>query len=236
MLAALAGCNGTLQFSDPNATTGAGGGPTDASSGEEVRPDVDTADVATPDVAPSDTATADVPGDRGDGFAPPCHKDSDCPVNKLHCDLPTGQCVECVGTTDCVVDPYLRCETGVHRCVECLSSGDCAPGAACDPAVHICIASCRDGGSCPALQPFCDGRGACVECRTNADCFRPDLCDLSIGRCAFCAGDQECVAPNLRCDPYNPGRSRCKECLTPADCPASAPFCDVHGGICVAGP
>jgi hypothetical protein len=221
LLALLAGCDGTLQFSGPTAGTGgAAGQAEDASDVADARPD-ETNEATTVDAS---------------GFAPPCHKDTDCPVNKLHCDLASNACVECVGNSDCNVDPYLRCETTVHRCVECVSPADCAPGATCDPATRICIASCRDGGACPAAQPYCDGRGSCVECRSNADCFRPDLCDLSIGRCAFCAADQECAAPNVRCDPYNPGRSRCKQCLIPADCPVSTPYCDVHGGICMAGP
>jgi hypothetical protein len=237
LLAALAGCDGTLQFSGPNQATGGAAGNTHDASLDQYTPDAPTTldapgDIAPADVsAPSDVVTEDVAG----GFAPPCHKSTDCPVNKLHCDLTSGQCVECLGNADCVVAPYARCDMAVHRCVECLSAADCAGDAICDSATGICIARCVDGGGCPAAQPFCDARGNCVECRTNGDCFRPDLCDLSIGRCAFCATDQECVAPNIRCDPYNPGRSRCKECLTPADCPASTPYCDVHGGICVAG-
>jgi len=234
-LAALAGCDGTLQFSSPGGATGGGAGQAnDASPGEDAPSDVATpSDMATPaDMAePSDVAI-----DRGGGFAPPCRKDTDCPVNKLHCDLVSSQCVECVGDADCVVDPYFRCDMGAHRCVECLSPNDCSSGALCHPATGLCIAQCQDAAGCPATQAFCDTRGYCVECRTNADCFRPDLCDVAIGRCAFCASDRDCFAPNLRCDPYNPGRARCKECLTSADCSSSAPYCDVHGGICVAGP
>jgi hypothetical protein len=242
LLAALAGCDGTLQFSAPGGATGGGatgggaGHPTDASAGAEtadvtIPPDTSLPDATSDTAAPSDTAAEDHFG----GFAPPCQKDTDCPVNKLHCDLVTNQCVECLADSNCMVAPYSHCDTGVHRCVECLSPADCAPGALCDPTTRICIAQCVDGGGCPAAQPFCDARGRCAECRTNADCFRPDLCDLTIGRCAFCASDQGCLAPNLRCDPYNPGRSRCKQCLTPADCPAATPYCDVHGGICVPG-
>jgi hypothetical protein len=247
ILAALTGCDGTLQFSG---TGGAAGQTNDASVGgdaPDVTPQEDApSDMSTPsdmttspdmanppDVAPPFDATTE---DRGGGFAPPCHKDTDCPVNKLHCDVATNQCVECLGDSNCMVAPYAHCDTVVHRCVECLSAGDCAPGAICDPTIRICIARCTDGGGCPAAQPFCDTqRSLCVECRNGADCFRPDLCDPTIGRCAFCDSDQTCVAPNVRCDPYNPGRSRCKECLVPADCPASAPYCDVHGGICVTG-
>jgi hypothetical protein len=240
LLAALAGCDGTLQFSSPGEPTGGAAGQTqDATTGDGPTSDMSApSDSASTDMAtPADMAASpDTVEDRGGGFAPPCHKDLDCPVNKLHCDLATNQCVECVADGNCNVDPYRRCDTQIHRCVECLSPNDCQPGAFCHPATRICIAQCADGGGCPAAQPFCDARGLCVECRNNADCFRPDLCDVAIGRCAFCAVDLGCLAPNLLCDPYNPGRSRCKECLTPADCTASVPYCDVHGGICIAGP
>jgi hypothetical protein len=240
--AALACCDGTLQFSSPGGTTGgAAGRASDASADDGSTADMSVpsdmaapADtVATDTATPDDTAPLDVAEDRSGGFAPPCQKDSDCPVNKLHCDLVTAQCVECVGDLHCNVDPYRRCDTGVHRCVECLSPNDCAPGAFCHPATRICIAQCADGGGCPAAQPFCDTRGLCVECRNNADCFRPDLCDVAIGRCAYCAVDLGCLGPNLHCDPYNPNRDRCKQCLTPSDCTASVPYCDVHAGTCV---
>src|SRR6185369_8348744 len=82
LFCAALGCNGTLQFSSPTSRDAAIESASDAGT------------------------TEDVMADRA-GFAPPCYKDTDCPVNKLHCDLVTNQCVECVGESDCVVAPYL---------------------------------------------------------------------------------------------------------------------------------
>src|SRR2546430_10778972 len=211
-LSALAACDGTLQFSATGETGGIVGGAGAAGTaggGAGGRANDASAVTDAPGEVLSDVALSD----RGTGFAPPCYKDADCPVNKLHCDIATSTCVECVASVDCKVTPYLVCETGAHRCFECLSSADCGPNSLCHPDTRICLARCGDGGACPAAQPYCDTRGLCLECRTNADCFRPDLCDPAIGRCAFCADDRSCTAPNVLCDPYNPGRARCKECL-----------------------
>jgi len=242
VVAALAGCDGSLQFSEVSAPSGAGGAPRDASAYDVDGGEIPT-EAASSD-APADTSVdgtgvqdspRDIAVDRGMGSAPPCYKDTDCPSSKLHCDILSHQCVECIATVDCVVDPYLRCETTVHRCVECLTSADCGPNAMCHPDARICIAVCQDGAACLATAPYCDGNGSCAACRNNADCFREDLCDLSIGRCAFCADDRSCTAAAPYCDPFNPGRARCKECLVPADCPPGKPFCDVHAGLCIAG-
>ncbi len=243
LLAALAACDGVLQFSEASQPSGAGGAPSDAGAH-----DVDAGEVqaeATSSDAPIDgsideievqDALWDTVVDRGMGSAPPCYKDTDCPSSKLHCDILSNQCVECIASVNCVVDPYLRCETTFHRCVECLTSADCGPNATCHPDARICIAACGDGAACPVTAPFCDARGSCAACRNNADCFRGDLCDLSIGRCAFCADDRNCTAAASHCDPFNPGRARCKECLVPADCPPGKPYCDLHAGLCIAGP
>jgi hypothetical protein len=236
-VAAIAGCDGALQFSESSAATGTGGQSNDAAR-DALEP-IDAADAPAPDSSNDGDElrdALDTSVDRGMGSAPPCDKDIDCPSAKLHCDILTHQCVECIATADCVVAPYLRCDTSLQRCVECITSNDCDPNATCHPGARICIAACADAAACPMTAPFCDGRGSCASCRTNADCFREDLCDLAIGRCAFCADDRDCPAATPHCDPYNPGRARCKECLVPADCPPGKPFCDVHAGLCIAGP
>lgn len=183
-----------------------------------------------------EASLADSPADRGTGAAPPCYKDTDCPANKLHCDVDTHLCVECVADANCVVAPYFRCDAAVHRCVECLTVADCGSNAICHPDTRICIIGCAGPGDCPLLQPFCDSRGWCVECRTSADCAQTDLCDPTIGRCAFCTDDRGCSAPTPYCDVFNPGRNRCKECLEPQQCPPDRPYCDVHGRVCLAVP
>jgi hypothetical protein len=224
LAASLFACNGTLQFSDWPGSEDSSLSPGDG--GEADRADASVEDATVSDAAP----------DRPLGFAPPCYKSTDCPVNKLHCDLPTTQCVECLGDANCTVDPYLHCLTAVHRCVECLTEMDCRSGAICDPTTHICLAGCPDGSPCPSTQPYCDSRGLCVECRSNVDCAQVDMCDLTIGRCVFCKSDRSCGPTAPYCDPYNPGRNRCKECLDPSECPAERPYCDVHGRVCVATP
>ncbi|MEY2582065.1 MAG: hypothetical protein QOE09_1914 [Ilumatobacteraceae bacterium] len=227
----LVACDGTLQFSAVPETGNSPVLPRDAAD------DVHAGDASVDQVGIGDVALGDMSvSDRPSGFAPPCYKDTDCPVNKLHCDLPTNQCVECLADINCTVEPFLKCLKNVHRCVECATEKDCAAGSICHPVTRVCLSGCADAGRCPALQPYCDARGFCVECRTNADCAQVDVCDTTIGRCAFCNDDRSCVAPVSYCDPYNPGRNRCKECLDPSQCPVDRPYCDVHGRDCVAKP
>src|SRR6516165_6363792 len=67
-VAAIAGCDGALQFSGSSASSG----------GDELQDALDAS------------------ADRGMGSAPPCYKDIDCPSSKLHCDIVSHQCVECI--------------------------------------------------------------------------------------------------------------------------------------------
>jgi hypothetical protein len=232
--ASLFACDGTLQFSDGTATQDVSTSNQDAGSADvEAR----ARDASAVDVELADALSEDANlSDRAPGFAPPCFKNADCPVDKLHCDLASHACVECIADSNCSVPPYFRCLLDVHRCVECLTEQDCDPSSICHPGTHICLRSCSSGAVCPPTQPQCDARGFCVECRTNADCAQTDLCDTTIGRCAFCADDRSCDPSAPYCDPYNPGRNRCKECLDPSQCPAARPYCDVHGRVCTAFP
>ena len=229
----LVACNGTLQFSavaasDDGSAPNEDAGTLDARGSE---------DVSSSESGLSDRASSrDVLSDRPSGFAPPCFKSTDCPVDKLRCDLTTGSCVECIADANCTVPPYFKCLLDVHRCVECVTEADCQPNSSCHPITHICLSSCANGATCPPAQPHCDPRGFCVECRTNSDCAQVDGCDTTIGRCAFCAEDRSCDPSAPYCDPYNPGRNRCKECLEPSECPVDRPYCDVHGRVCVAFP
>jgi len=230
----LVACDGTLQFSGTSDTSRDAGPSADGGPRTDGESDVLVSDVSLGDDASKGDATAgDAPLDRRIGLAPPCYKGTDCPVDKLHCDLDSNECVECLADLNCTVMPYLRCMTSVHRCVECLTESDCTPGSVCHATTHICLHLCADGGACPATLPYCDPLGFCAECRSNADCAQADLCDRDIGRCAFCAMDRSCGATAPYCDPYNPGRSRCKECLDPSECPVDRPYCDVHGRVCV---
>jgi hypothetical protein len=188
-------------------------------------PDGGSADVVTPEDAGSD---------RGVGFAPPCHKDDDCPVSKLHCNLATAQCVECLGDRHCVVSQYPFCDTAVERCVGCLSTSDCRANEICNPNGYVCIVKCAAASNCPIVQPLCNAEGLCAECVNGDECGQHQVCDFKIGRCVGCIDGTQCAAPTPYCDLYNPEHTRCKECLSSSDCPADRPYCDLHGGLCVA--
>jgi Cys-rich repeat protein len=250
LLAALASCDGTLQFSESRLATGGSVPGDDASTRFDVAVDGDRSEGlaetssdeaaggdedASEDVAPeANLPDGDAAPDAPNNFAPPCYRDADCPSSKLHCDLLAHTCVECLADPHCVVSPYGRCELSIQRCVQCLTQADCAQGATCDPATRLCILGCT-GSGCPAAQPYCT-RSICVECRTNADCPSAELCDPAIGRCAICADDMSCPAQEPRCDPFNIGRKRCKQCLTPGECSPDAPYCDLYSGLCMAKP
>jgi hypothetical protein len=172
--------------------------------------------------------------DGGLGFAPPCFKDDDCPVSKLHCDLGTAQCVECVGDRHCVVLRYPVCLAAVQRCVGCRSTADCRTNEVCDSLAHICLVKCTTATDCPSAQPLCNDEGSCAECITGAECGQHQVCDIALGRCVGCIDDHQCAPPMPYCDVFNPEHARCKECLSSSDCPEEKPYCDLHGGICVA--
>src|SRR5260221_10909307 len=101
------------------------------------RPD---SSVAVVDGGTVDATTLDVIASDGSlGFAPPCYKDDDCPVSKLHCDIGTGQCVECLGDRNCVVSTYPFCDTPIERCVGCRTTTDCRANEICDGIARVCV-------------------------------------------------------------------------------------------------
>jgi hypothetical protein len=175
-------------------------------------------------------ALRDAPSDA----APPrqCWKDTDCPITKLHCDLGSGQCVQCTVDAHCVVFPSYKCDKAIFRCMECLVDADCGTNKACEPETHRCVVTCGGGKGCPTGDA-CDGRGVCLACTNNDACFRDQMCDLRVGMCAACVDDRSCPADRPHCDPYRVDSGRCLMCLTPRDCPADHPFCDLHSGNCL---
>ena len=91
--------------------------------------------------------------------------------------------------------------------------------AACDPALHRCVATCRGDEDCAADlgRPFCNGEiNECVQCVADEDC--PPIkahCLLSLGTCEKCSKDADCASPTPRCDAKS---HVCAECANNADC------------------
>jgi len=94
----LVACDGTLQFSGTSDTSRDAGPSADGGPRTDGESDVLVSDVSLGDDASKGDATAgDAPLDRRIGLAPPCYKGTDCPVDKLHCDLDSNECVEWLG-------------------------------------------------------------------------------------------------------------------------------------------
>lgn len=103
-----------------------------------------------------------------------CTSDDTCAAG-LSCDLSTGECVGCSGSTDC--------QTGV-----------------CSPALRRCV-ECIDDTTCPQKLPRCRlGVGTCAACLSNDDCgLVAPVCDPVTFACkAGCTNDAQC--PGQRCD------------------------------------
>jgi hypothetical protein len=119
-----------------------------------------------------------------------CASDTVCMmVAGLHrCDLALGQCVECLGDTDCANRNDSKCNVMTHGCERpCAASSDCLGTDVCDTTQMVC-ASCLVDSTCPQSAPHCVSErctclsdaecganehcaaGACVDCVTSADC------------------------------------------------------------------
>jgi hypothetical protein len=144
-----------------------------------------------------------LPPDAGGGG---CVSDVACNPT-LHCDVPSGECVECTVDAQCSASEP-RCDVALHACVECGVASDCPEGDLCEE--KQCVVPCPDGSSCPASAPVCDAtRGFCILCRTGADCEKTPAT-------AVCSTNGRCVA-----------------CTVDLQCPLTAPYCDSDGDGCV---
>jgi hypothetical protein len=172
-----------------------------------------------------------------------CQVDTDCKLATLHCDVGSGQCVECVQPSDCTMISSTRvaCDTALHRCVQCGSTTDCPQTPlpqTCDGTTHTCVVSCSDAmKTCPNGSLCNDDKMKCVECLSNMDCIAmggpKHECDVSSGRCSECDQDFECKAPRPHCDRI---QDVCVQCKQNADCSGATPLCDPASYTCVGVP
>jgi hypothetical protein len=147
-----------------------------------------------------------------DASMPPKRCHDDCEIPTLHCEVQSGQCLECLNDEDCGALDLTRCDTATHRCVECGLDQDCATDFVCEPRSHRCVHSCDEDNECddPAFS-----------------------CNSVQRRCEECKNDDECeTSPRgSRCPA---GGSRCVECTDMTQCPTERPYCDPIAGTCVA--
>lgn len=180
-----------------------------------------------------------IDGDAEGGVeaAPPpgmgCASDSDCALQTQHCETRSGQCVECVQSSQCVFDGDRPvCATALNLCVECNDNTEC-PDGTCELPSHRCVPSCADGGTCPYGYKYCNRMDVCIACTTSNDCMSArtanNLCDVPLGLCVECLDDGDCYAERPVC---NHTRGRCVECLSNQGCrPSEA--CDPVMHVCV---
>ncbi len=128
------------------------------------------------------------------------------------CDTVDDQCVECLGNSDCTVDPNRTCDTDYGQCVECVEDSDCGTAEICidkkcwqtcsntgecqtgEVCVGgICTTPCSDDSECSG-DMICGGSGVCVQpCDGESDCGTGQVC--SGGVCTNpCTGDGNCAS------------------------------------------
>jgi hypothetical protein len=213
LLVVAIGCDSEFRFDD--LADGGIGGTTDAGPG-------------------GDAANADGSISPENG----CQIDADCKLPTLHCDTPSGSCVECTNDSNCSA-PRPRCDVALHRCVACGVDGDCQgdAGAKCDVSTRHCVTTCSSPFSddCPSDEPVCDtSRGQCYRCTSNVECTFSDtdrLCQVSNGLCVACLSDADCGGATPRCDPVG---GECVACVDSDDCSGATPLCDPTSLTCVA--
>jgi hypothetical protein len=186
-------------------------------SGPDSGPDASGADA-------SDGSAAD--GSAVDG-GPACVMTCDG-VTPL-CDVTTGECVVCLGDTDCAAGV---CDPAQHACVACFVGEDAAVDPGCGGLAPRCAVNPGPGSDADA-----GAAAQCVACLGDADCGGgTPLCDVSVHACVGCLTSDDCVDPAAaRCDADT--RS-CAACLAEQHDTAGAnPDCAHLGGsdVCAAG-
>lgn len=115
-------------------------------------------------------ATGGLAGSAGSGGAPGCTSAADCVGHPSGpaCDPTSGDCVGCVGPTDCPTGQF--CDTGAQQCkAGCDDAGDCsAPAAQCDTATNTCK-ECLQDTHCPSGQ-ICVSGACATGCSTTQPC------------------------------------------------------------------
>lgn len=142
--------------------------------------------------------------------AGPCGMD--CVGPEPHCNMTTGECVECLDASDCAGQ---QCSPeGV--CVDCLDASHC------DEPTPVCVAGdcvgCGDNTDCGPTNPVCESATqSCGDCEVRLDCTEHDdatpACNPTTGQCVACDVMNEsadCLTPNLtRC---NGATGQCVQC------------------------
>ncbi|MBK8998931.1 MAG: choice-of-anchor L domain-containing protein [Myxococcales bacterium] len=102
---------------------------------------------------------------------------------------PTG----CQSSADCAGNPGGPiCETATGNCVGCLGASDCPSGQWCNTATKQCGAGCDEATDCSGATPLCDSAtNTCVGCLADTDCPSGQIC--SSKACATgCSVTQPC--------------------------------------------
>lgn len=171
-----------------------------------------------------------------------CQADDECPGQV--CDGASGQCVDCVETSDCEAGESCvghRCEApttcsnsldcvgnaerticdaATGECVECLAARDCLENNDCVDRACKPYTPCVNSLDCPTGLVCDTFAGRCVECVADADCGADGRCAGNICRTG-CESDITCTSMGLLCDKL---LGYCVECVRHTDC-ASAEHC-----------
>lgn len=140
-----------------------------------------------------------------------------------------GSDVACAGDADCAGDPGGKvCDPGTGDCVECLPSSDlCAAGQFCDPIKKKCVVGCTDDTDCAmGTDIYCDTKtNACVGCLEDTNCPLGSVC--VVGTCVpGCSPTQGCQMGfsccGSNCYDLSSNADHCGTCLTPCEEPDNA--------------
>ena len=102
-----------------------------------------------------------------------CQSRADCSSATPICDVPSGDCIECLSNADCPTAERHLCDPDTHGCAECTMDSDChSTTETCSKFLGACAVRCTTVAQCPiTTDPYCNMViGFCIECQTNADC------------------------------------------------------------------
>jgi hypothetical protein len=230
-----------------NACTGAAPvvGATDTSPPLDDRPKVDTSDDLPLDVSSMDANDGMVSQDTLDVIDVIDVIDvTDVTIPTDTTDVvSTDTSTRCTGAADCRTDPMLSvCDVTTGQCVQCVATSDTCPAAQhCNATTQRCEAGCRNDDGCTAVMGSDAGMAArtrcdvvahrCVDCLTNDHCPVGMLCAANV--CSpGCSATRGCPSGQACCG------SACVETATSlAHCGRCDGRCDVANGlpICLAG-
>ncbi|MBI5510446.1 MAG: hypothetical protein HY903_16945 [Deltaproteobacteria bacterium] len=169
-------------------------------------------------------------GDRPSGA---CTKHQDCNVG-LFCNVPTGQCVQCLNEDHCQVGEVCRADGTCGTDTGCSSNTECG-GRVCDTATRTCV-QCLTSANCPTGQT-CRDKQCLPDTGTNPVCQSQIQCDTyaricdATGHCVPCTSTPQCGAGRV-CTNGSCVSSTTPPGPTDGSCTSSA---DCGGQACVPG-